>query len=293
MNYNTADNRTPIRENAVYDLKDSDKNRSSKETELKTKKTATLLETRKNIQTDNLLGCRYELKYRITEAKARALEQYISAYLYPDRYASLQPDHCYPIVSLYFDSENLKLCRETLEGKKNRFKLRIRGYSDDQRSPLFFEIKRRVNNVILKSRARVRHEDVVYLLSHQVSLPERYKQDENAIRQFKLYVDSLNARPVVLVRYMRQAFEGQGQNKVRITFDRKLGYKPTSEYRVMLNSPGWQNLSMDFVVLEIKFTSRYPAWLREMVKVFDLKISAMSKYASSVKQCSAMGYLGL
>ena len=208
---------------------------------------------------DNMLACRYELKYRISESKARAISKFISPYLHPDRYAKLQPDGTYPIVSLYFDSEALNLARETIEGKKNRFKLRIRSYSDDSQAPRFFEIKRRINNVIMKSRARVMQEDIEPVLVQKSIILPSGVSDGNTLRQFQLYVSTLNARPMVLVRYMREAYEGDSDNRVRITFDRKLCYNSTKELKVVMGGSGWRRVVMEFVILEIKFTSRYPA----------------------------------
>ena len=74
----------------------------------------------------------------------------------------------YPIVSLYIDSPELQLCRESLTGQKNRFKLRVRSYTDEPEYPQFFEIKRRINQVIMKSRARVTDADVPNLLGGPV-----------------------------------------------------------------------------------------------------------------------------
>jgi hypothetical protein len=239
---------------------------------------------------DNILACRYELKYRISEPTAQAIRRFIKPYLHPDRYAKLQPDGTYPIVSLYFDSDYFHLAKETIEGKKNRFKLRIRGYSDDVQAPRFFEIKRRINNVILKSRSRVQHEDVDGILARRSIMLPDHCSDKKMLRQFQLYVDSLNAKPRVLVRYDREAFEGDSDNRVRITFDRQLSYKATSELNVSMGGAGWNRVLMEFVILEIKFTSRYPAWLSQMVKAFDLKQGAMSKYVESVKHSCSMGF---
>ena len=238
---------------------------------------------------DMTLACRYELKYRIPEAKAQAIAEYVKSYIHMDRYAKLQPRGEYPIVSLYLDSDGFRLARETLEGKKSRFKLRVRGYSDNPESPCFFEIKRRINNVILKSRARVRHEDVSRIL-RTGRPPSNYKGDDKALRQFLLYTQCVNARPMVLVRYMRQAFEGDSDNRVRVTFDRQVCYKATQKPEVVLKSGGWQSARLAFVILEIKFTAKYPAWLSDMVKIYNLKQGAMSKYASSVKKSCSMGF---
>lgn len=242
------------------------------------------------IQTDTTLFCRYELKYRITETKARALAAYVQPYIHPDRYAKTQPGYQYPISSLYMDSSSLTLCSETLRGKKNRFKLRIRGYDDNPQSPVFLEVKRRINNVILKSRVMAEKEALTRILNGRYTPSYTYEKDRQAFQQFMLYVTSLNARPVVLIRYMRQAFEGDSDNRVRITFDRQLSFKTTRQPTVCLNGSGWKSVTMDFVILEIKFTARYPLWLSDMVKIFDLKQSAMSKYVSSVQQSCALGF---
>lgn len=238
---------------------------------------------------DMTLACRYELKYRIPEAKARAIAEYVKSYIHMDRYAKLQPRGEYPIVSLYLDSDGFRLARETLEGKKNRFKLRVRSYSDNPESPCFFEVKRRINDVIVKGRARVRHEDVSRILQTGRP-PSGYKGDDNVLRQFLLYTQYTNAKPMVLVRYMRQAFEGDSDNRVRVTFDRHLHFKATRTPKVELDSSGWQPARLDCVILEIKFTAKYPVWLSNMVKVFDLKRTGMSKYASSVKKSCDMGF---
>ena len=243
-------------------------------------------------QKDTMLSCRYELKYRIRESKARALAQYIQSYISPDQYSRKCPDYQYLISSLYFDSENLHLCKETIERKKNRFKLRVRCYDDNPQSPCFFEIKRRLDCVILKDRARLSKETFTKIIRDNYIPEKLYKKDREILQQFQFYLRVLQARPIILVRYMRQAFEDDSSNRVRITFDRKLSFKTAEQLIVTTNGSGWQSIPMDFVILEIKFTNRYPSWLNDMVKIFDLKQTAMSKYVSSVKQSCAMGFCG-
>jgi hypothetical protein len=241
---------------------------------------------------DTMMACRYELKYRIPETTARAIAAYIKPFIPQDRYAQLRPHGEYPITSLYLDSDHLTLAKETLEGKKNRFKLRVRGYSDKPDTPVFFEIKRRIERVILKSRARAMHHHVPMILAGQELPPQKFKTDMKALNQFQLYVKYVQARPMILVRYMREAYEGDGECRVRITFDRQLSYCVSEEPRVRLGGAGWMPVLMNFVILEIKFTARYPAWLSELVRSFDLTVSAMSKYCSTVQQSMLTGFDG-
>jgi hypothetical protein len=234
------------------------------------------------IAADGTLRCRFECKYQISEAKAAAVEKFIQPYLRPDRYTKLQPTRSYPIVSLYLDSPNLQLCKESLTGQKNRFKLRIRGYNDDPAYPKFFEIKRRLNVAIIKDRHRVKNSDIERLLSGG-PLPEQYySTEQESLKQFLFYMRTINAGPMVLVRYMRRAYEDDSENRVRVTFDRNLSFKMCYQPRVMLSGPGWQRYPINDVILEIKFTSRFPAWLTRMVRCFELHQQSFSKYANSV-----------
>ena len=233
---------------------------------------------------DRTLTCRHELKYHISESRAKAVAEFVKPYLEVDRYCKLQRSGDYPIVSLYLDSENLQLCQESLRGHKNRFKLRIRSYTDEPDYPRFFEIKRRINTIINKSRARVMDRDVPTLLAGLSLPPQNYTADIDSINQFQLYMKNIAARPMVLIRYMRQAFEGNSENRVRVTFDRKLAYCVTNRPEVRLGGRGWQQnpFTLNGVILEIKFTNNYPAWLSQMVRYFNLQARSISKFGSSI-----------
>ncbi len=239
---------------------------------------------------DRTLACRYELKYQISESKAAAIAGFITPYLHLDHYCKSQPDKSYPVLTLYLDSNQLHLCRQTMEGQKNRFKLRIRSYTDETSYPRFFEIKRRMDSIIIKSRARVMDSDVQKALSG-ICLPKPvYRSDEGTLKQFQFYLRNIVARPVLRVRYIRQAYEGDTENRVRVTFDRELSYNTNSNGRLCFEGGGWHRHRSGNVILEIKFTSRYPAWLSQMVKCFNLRQQSISKYVSSVQQSCLLGY---
>ncbi|MBN1846626.1 MAG: polyphosphate polymerase domain-containing protein [Sedimentisphaerales bacterium] len=231
------------------------------------------------------LWSRHEMKYLISESTAAAVTQYIKAYTHLDRHSEFKPNNAYMISSVYMDSPELRLCRESLDGQKNRFKLRIRTYTDDPDYPRYFEIKRRVTTIIVKSRARVMYHSVKPLLAGElISLPDHDIESEN-LRQFLLYMHSINAKPVVGIRYMRQAFEGVIDDRVRITFDRELSYNTNDNPLLKTTDPGWYLVPLsNKVILEIKFTGTYPAWLDRMVKYFGLKSQSVSKYANSIRQ---------
>jgi hypothetical protein len=241
-----------------------------------------------------MLACRYEMKYLVTEIEAAAITRYVRLFLEYDKYSKLQRGGMYPIVSLYLDSPGMQLCRETLFGVKNRFKLRIRSYTDEPEYPRFFEIKRRINRVILKSRARVVDQDIPILLHGRSMPPQGFTTDEEALSQFQYYATMIHAGPMILIRYLRQAFESASENRVRVTFDRELSYKVTDKPEVRLGGSGWQpnHLTVGRTILEIKFTGCYPGWLSRMVRHFNLEARSVSKFATSMEQAHCLAFCG-
>jgi hypothetical protein len=241
------------------------------------------------VSPDKVLVRRYELKYRISEPTAQAVKGFISAFLSPDPYTRRWPDGQYPICSLYLDSKRLDLFQETLVDKCNRFKLRIRGYDDESDGFVYFEIKRKLNRIIYKSRAKVIKTQAAEVLRGHFLPPQATEADHAILRQFVHYTHCLMARPVVLVRYKREAFESYTDARVRVTFDRQLSYQKTDKLIFKPNGQGWKKLPIDFVILEIKFTGWFPSWLAEMARLFNLNRQSMSKYCRSVQQLVPAG----
>jgi hypothetical protein len=113
---------------------------------------------------DRMQRQRFEQKYMLNEDQAQAVRSEVAAHLDLDENGVGQPNFSYPVHSLYLDSADLYTFWTTINGDKNRFKLRLRFYDDRPNTPVFFEIKRRINNCILKQRGGVRKDAVARLL---------------------------------------------------------------------------------------------------------------------------------
>ena len=234
-----------------------------------------------------MIRFRHELKYMITETQATAVAEFIRPFMIPDRHSATG---LYPLVSLYLDTDNLALCKQSIDGIKNRFKLRIRSYSDDPKAICFFEIKRRINQIIVKSRARVPRDAVVPLLAYAECPSSVNSNDEKPLEQFLYYRRAVGAEPVIRVRYLRQAFESRCEDDVRVTFDRQLSLNVTRTPELGLNGYGWQRPRERGVVLEIKFTHGYPKWVNQAVRQFGLQQQSISKYAKMITHACAMRF---
>jgi hypothetical protein len=233
---------------------------------------------------DRTLASRFELKYWLPPHLVPAVRRAIQPFVRPDRFARRQPDHAYAIGSLYLDSPDLQLYRTTVEGHRNRFKLRIRAYDDHPESPVFLEIKRRADQVVLKRRARVTRELALDIVRGR--LP-RGAADIPAVSEFVRSVDALGAGPVMRVRYRREAYESSGRDPVRITFDRELAHAVTHGPELSLDGGGWFETPTEGQILEVKFTDCCPSWVQSMVSGLGLERRSVPKYILSVD--SALG----
>lgn len=230
---------------------------------------------------------RWELKYIIPETTAQAVRRFVSGYTVLDDYGVGKPDNSYPIHSLYLDSEALTIYWHTINGNKNRFKLRLRFYDNQPDSPVFFEIKRRMNNAILKQRGGVRRKSVDYILAGHLPQPDHLVKQGNpkelvALQRFSQYLKEYKAVPKAHIHYLREAWVSPYDNSLRVTFDRNvlISAEPTARLETAQINPTCV-FGKD-VVLEFKFTGRFPDFLRECTRVFGLTTTTAAKYADGI-----------
>ncbi len=229
---------------------------------------------------------RWELKYVIPEELALAIREFVRAYLEIDEYGVGRPNLSYTIHNLYLDSDELAIYWGTINGDKNRYKLRIRFYEDNPKAPIFFEIKRRMNDAILKQRGGVKRHAVAGVLAGQFPGPDDLVSGDArqlvAIQRFVELMIHDHASPTAHVFYEREAWISASDNSVRVTMDRNVQIAPEFESRftAAMNDPVLVFGRM--VILELKFTGRFPDWFKELVRVFGLKQGSASKYADGI-----------
>jgi hypothetical protein len=229
---------------------------------------------------------RFELKYRISEEVALMVRNFVSSYLQIDEYGATRPQLSYPVHSLYLDSDDLRIYWETINGIKNRFKLRIRFYESRPKAPVYFEIKRRMNNIILKQRAAVHREAVEVILAGQLPDPAHLVSHDPrhlvALQRFSELMQRYEAKPKLHVAYIREAWISPHNNAVRVTLDRHVFDDP--EPTAQLSSEMVEPVAVfgRDVILELKFTDRFPDWFRHLVQVFGLQQGSAAKYVDGL-----------
>jgi hypothetical protein len=238
---------------------------------------------------------RHEAKYVIPAWKIPDIREFVRPFCEPDRYSHGDPPR-YTVTTLQLDSPHFSLHYAKSHEALNRFKLRVRTYGRPGKNPVFLEVKRKIRSTIVKSRARVPFErwseDLVR--NKRVTLDFHSYQEETAFLDFIRLVREIDARPVVLVRYEREAYVSKLDHYARVSFDTRLTYQPTESWTSWGEGGRWipldtnlvQNKNHNFsgAVLEIKTLSDTPQWMIDLVMNFDLARVGHCKYSNAVWQ---------
>lgn len=225
---------------------------------------------------------RHECKFLVAERTAARVLALVQPFVAPDPHAATRPGHRYPIASLYLDDDAGSLLRETLDGACDRFKLRIRSYGDDPNLPVFVEVKRRHDRVVQKLRAELPRQALAAVLAGDLGDVAIVPAALPALREFTRLMLLRDARPRVTVRYEREAYVGIDDDEVRVTFDRHLAALAEDQPIVRLDSMQYHGAPPLGVVLELKFTDRFPPWLQQVVHACELRRTSFSKYGTCV-----------
>lgn len=229
---------------------------------------------------------RYERKYLIPEHVATAARRFVAAYLPADDHMAGQQRWGYRVHSLYLDSPQFALYRESTDGTKNRFKLRIRFYDPAEDAAAFLEIKRRIGTTIHKQRAMVPKPAAERLLKGgMITARDILNYDEKSARalgEFCHLREQIGAAGTAFVSYWRDAFVSRQAEAARVTFDREIVghlYHPRDGLTIV-ERPA--QVTSDQVVLELKYIGRAPSWMQDLIKMFQLERISYPKYVHCV-----------
>lgn len=234
---------------------------------------------------------RREYKYLVDEEMAQRIRGYIKPFCILDKNAEARGG-TYIIDSLYLDTPKNDLFWANDHEACERFKLRIRTYPVEDCTEVFLEVKKRINDVIAKTRGKLPKSCWQDFLLHPD--PRAWKElkgkERRAVDRFIALTHSLCATPRVLVRYEREPYMSLIDDYARVTFDRKVQSKQVSDWTLDAPDENWRRVDhalntkseRSLSILELKFTSAVPLWMVNLVKTLQLQRLSFSKYATSM-----------
>ncbi len=240
-----------------------------------------------------LIPSRFEFKYLLSEARALAVRDYVLAHVMPDEHSPADPSEGYLVCSLYLDSPRFDFFHQADQGLERRFKLRLRFYDNESDSPVFAEIKRRVNQVIVKQRAIVPRQAACnwgngFDAAADCDASQWIADDGDAATAFSDFgqlQQQFAAAGRLFVTYRREAYVASQGDYARVTFDRQiLGTVFQPGDPLVIPTTGSECLR-DKVVLELKFNDRFPGWMMDVVRAFQLERCSVPKYVLCARAC--------
>ncbi len=229
---------------------------------------------------------RYERKFVVPEHAADAIRHFVESYLPLDEHMAPGEQFGYRVCSLYLDTPSYALYRQSCDGIKNRYKLRIRFYENAPNSPAYLEIKQRKTETVHKLCAAVSKRAAEAVLRGEwISSAELLSPSETSARalsQFCECRDRLHAVGTAFISYRRQAYVSPTAESVRVTFDRQLAghpYHPEMGLTVPLDEAF---VVVDGAVLELKYNGRAPRWMHDLITHFGLQRRSFPKYVFGV-----------
>jgi len=232
---------------------------------------------------------RYEYKYFVPIGKMEMLRNMITPFMDYDKHSEKMKEKHYTVRSIYFDTPEYDCYFEKVEGLKHRKKFRLRGYNQLEKSNghVFFEIKRKYEDPILKNRAPSLFEEAVDFFEKDTLADyhpdkEHYPLAEENLQRFFYHYHNEKLRPVVLVIYEREAWLGKHDKTIRVTFDKNLRSVAFPSLDDLYCENRVRRSLTNSFILEIKFNDHFPAWMKPIIGALGLKRQSASKYVISI-----------
>ena len=215
---------------------------------------------------------RYELKYMLTlEQKEKILEA-MSLYMELDKYGRTT------IRNIYFDTDNYRLIRHSIEKPAYKEKLRIRSYSQATAdSTVFVELKKKYEKLVYKRRLPLFEADAMAWICRENPCPV----NTQISREIDYFIDFYGKlKPTVFLSYEREAYYDKGGGDFRVTFDNNILCRQT-DVNLCSTTYGSPFLSEGKVLMELKCSGGIPLWMVEVLSRERIYKTSFSKYGTA------------
>lgn len=215
---------------------------------------------------------RYEIKYMLTLEQKQKVLQAIEPYMALDKYGLTT------IRNIYFDTDNYRLIRHSIDKPAYKEKLRIRSYSQAKPdSTVFVELKKKYQSVVYKRRISLPE-----LEAMEWVMRERHCHKDTQISEevdyFLDYYETLH--PTVFLSYEREAYWNTAGGDFRVTFDDTILCRQ-DDLSLESEVYGTPLLPDGMVLMEIKCTCGLPLWMTRVLSKEHIYKTSFSKYGTA------------
>lgn len=215
---------------------------------------------------------RYELKYMLTEAQKQTVLAAMEPHMALDEYGRTT------IRNIYFDTDNYRLIRHSIEKTAYKEKLRIRSYSRaNPDSTVFVELKKKYNQIVYKRRVSMPEEEAMDWVckEHRCNMNTQISEE---IDYFLDYYETLH--PAVFLSYEREAYYSKDKSDFRVTFDDTILCRQ-NDLSLESEVYGIPILPKGSVLMEIKCSGGIPLWMTHVLSEEHIYKTSFSKYGTA------------
>ena len=215
---------------------------------------------------------RYELKYMLSlEQKERIIDA-MSGYMQLDKYGKTT------IRNVYFDTDNYRLIRRSIEKPAYKEKLRIRSYSRATAdSTVFVELKKKYDKVVYKRRLPLREADAMAWVCRKMTCPV----NTQISREIDYFIDFYGGlSPTVFLSYEREAYYDKDGGNFRVTFDDNILCRE-SDVSLCSGIYGVPILPEGKMLMELKCSGGIPMWMVNILSREHIYKTSFSKYGTA------------
>ena len=217
---------------------------------------------------------RQEYKYIMTKKQKSKILKAILPYMAIDEYGRTT------IRNIYYDTENYRLIRRSIESPVYKEKLRVRSYELSRNdSTVFVELKKKYDHIVYKRRIPLKTAEAEKWLSGEAQRPAD-TQISKEIDYFLSFYKTL--RPALFLSYEREAYFSKNGGDLRITFDENILSRQT-DMSLKVDAYGDYVMSPELTLMEIKCSGAMPEWLTRALSENNLYKTSFSKYGSAYK----------
>lgn len=217
---------------------------------------------------------RYELKYLMTRQQREAILQVMEPYMALDAYGHSE------IRNLYYDTEDFRLIRDSMERPVYKEKLRLRSYGQAKEdSPAYVELKKKYDGVVYKRRFGLDYSGALDCLAGKRPMPD--SQIGREIGYAMAFYGG--PKPRVFLSYEREAFSERDGGDFRVTFDENIRYR-THHLTLTGDCTGVSLLPEDQVLMELKTSGSLPLWMVRKLSELGIRKVQFSKYGCAFEQ---------
>ena len=213
---------------------------------------------------------RYEKKYLISTEQQERLLKVLQEKFRPDIYG------IHTVCNIYFDTEDYRLIRTSLDKPVYKEKLRLRSYGTPGINDLvFLELKKKYKGIVYKRRVPLPFSEARQFL-HSGGLPEKPDQ---ILHEIDWFVHHYSPVPKAYIAYDREAWLEKDDPELRVTFDRDIRGRE-SMLDLSRGSWGMPLLPPGTVLMEWKLPGVMPLGLSGLLSRNDILPVSFSKYGS-------------